>query len=746
VVQIAPSADWSNWRGPTFNGTSPEKDLPDKFSPRTPGKDNLIWKANYGCRSTPLVLKGRVYINNSVGEKQHEQERVMCLDADTGKKIWEYRFNVFLTDIVSARVGWTNLALDPATEHVYCHGTQGLLLCLDKKGQLVWERSLTEEFGRIGGYGGRLSSPIVDGDLVIVPMVHSSWGEYARGGTRWVACDKKTGAVVWWASAQRRSGTFLATPIVAVVDGVRLLIAGDGGGALNAIKVGTGERVWSYPFAAGAINNAPVVQGNLIYAAHGEINAEPGARQGRVICLDASQVKDGKPKLVWEVDGLTIRFTSPMLHDGRLYLNDDGATLHCLDAKTGKKLWKFKFGSGTNNRGSPIWAGDKIYVSDAAAGFHILKPGPDKCARLQRLILKSRAGEADAELDGSPAVANGRVYFSTNDTTFCIGKPDAKPTAFVRKEEASKPGKPAHLHVFPADVSLAPGESITFKARLFDDKGQYLKDVKAKWSLAPMLGMEEAAGMDPPPKIDPPTLKGSITADGKLTVPADLQGQFGGVVAEFEGLTGRARIRQYCKLPYKQDFEKVPVGAVPGGWVNAQGKFAVRKEGGSNVLVKLAKIANPVVARANAYIGPPTLTDYTIEADVLGKKVGEDLPDMGVVANRYTLVMIGAYQQLRLISWDAIPRIDHTIKFDWKPDVWYRMKLTVSVHGDKAIARGKVWERGKTEPEEWNVQVEDPSPNRQGSPALYANAFGNPRGGQGCEAWFDNVAITPNKK
>jgi outer membrane protein assembly factor BamB len=739
------AADWSNWRGPAFNGTSPEKDLPDKFSLKTPGKDNLIWKANYGCRSTPLIFKGRVYINNGVGEKEHEQERVMCLDADTGKKIWEYRFNVFLTDIVSARVGWTNLALDPATENVYCHGTQGLLLCLDKDGKLVWERSLTEEFGRIGGYGGRLSSPIVDGDLVIVPMVHASWGEYARGGTRWVAFDKKTGAVVWWASAQRRSGTFLATPIAASINGVRLLIAGDGGGALNAIKVGTGERVWSYPFAGGAINTTPVVAGNLVYACHGEINAEEGALQGRVICLDASKIEKGKPKLVWKVDGLKIRYSSPALHEGRLYLNDEGATLYCLDAKTGDKLWQLKFGGGTNNRCSPLFADGKIYISDADSGFSIIEPGPKKGKRLQRLRLRSRTEGADAELDGSPAAANGGIYFSTSDTTFCIGKPGAKP-AKTLTEIRQEPGKPAHLQVFPADVSLAPGESTAFKARLFDDKGQFLKEVKAKWSLAPMQGPEEAAGLPPPPKINPPTLKGQITADGKLTVPVDLQGQFGTVVAEYEGLTGRARVRQFGKLPYKQDFEKVPVGAVPGGWVNAQGKFAVRKEGGSNVLVKLATNANPVFARANAYIGPPTLTDYTIEADVQGKQNGKDLPDMGVVANRYSLVMIGAYQQLRLISWDAIPRIDHTIKFDWKPDVWYRMKLTVKIDGDKAIARGKVWERGKTEPEKWNVQVEDPSPNRQGSPALYANAFGNPEGGQGCEAWFDNVAITPNKK
>src|SRR5205823_3641364 len=67
----ASAADWVHWRGPDQNGSSPETDLPDKFDPRaapgTPGS-NLLWKQPYGCRSTPLVLKGRLYIINAAGE------------------------------------------------------------------------------------------------------------------------------------------------------------------------------------------------------------------------------------------------------------------------------------------------------------------------------------------------------------------------------------------------------------------------------------------------------------------------------------------------------------------------------------------------------------------------------------------------------------------------------------------------------------------------------------------------------
>src|SRR5437667_4887495 len=145
----SPAADWSSWRGPTQNGVSAEKDLPETFEVDTAGKDNLLWKAPYGCRSTPLILGERVYYNSHISkgsktqERMLEQERVVCLDARTGKLLWEHKQNVFLTDIVSSRVGWTNLAADPATGNVYCHGTQGLLTCFDRDGQVLWERSLT---------------------------------------------------------------------------------------------------------------------------------------------------------------------------------------------------------------------------------------------------------------------------------------------------------------------------------------------------------------------------------------------------------------------------------------------------------------------------------------------------------------------------------------------------------------------------------------------------------------------------
>ncbi len=138
-VVTALAADWSQWRGPWQTGVSPEKNLPGTWSPNPNDPDNnLIWKAPYGCRSTPLVMNGRVYIINNVGKDVTEQERVMCLDAGTGKVLWERAFNVFHVDIVSVRLGWASLAGDPKTGNIYGHGTQGLFFGYDKDGKLLW--------------------------------------------------------------------------------------------------------------------------------------------------------------------------------------------------------------------------------------------------------------------------------------------------------------------------------------------------------------------------------------------------------------------------------------------------------------------------------------------------------------------------------------------------------------------------------------------------------------------------------
>ena len=219
--------DWAHWRGPAQDGASGDTGLPATFNINPKAEKNVIWRAPYGCRSTPVILNKRVYIINGVGSGLTEGERVMCFDADSGKVLWEDKFHVFHCDIVSSRVGWTNPVGDPETGNIYVHGTQGYLRAYDKDGKILWNHSLTEEYGRVSGYGGRSASPVVDSGLVIVGMINGSWGDYARGANRFVAFDKLTGMPVWWSELPgQMKGTYYSTPVVATINGQRLLITG----------------------------------------------------------------------------------------------------------------------------------------------------------------------------------------------------------------------------------------------------------------------------------------------------------------------------------------------------------------------------------------------------------------------------------------------------------------------------------------------------------------------------------------
>ncbi len=736
-------ADWYHWRGPWQTGVSPETDLPDKWStdPADPN-NNLIWRAPYGCRSTPLVMNGRVYLINSAGQGITEQERVMCLDADTGKPLWEHRFNVWHADIVSNRLGWANLAGDPKTGSVYAHGTQGMLFGFDKDGKVLWSHSLIEEYGRFTGYGGRVTTPTVDEDQVIIGMVNSNWGDQ-KGGNRWLSLDKQTGTPLWWAEPiGPPKDSYYSVPVVGVINGERLLIGGGAAGQVVAMKARTGEKVWTYPLSVGSLNSAPVLDGNLVYAAQGMESPDSNV-QGRIVCLDASKVTKGRPKLVWHKDGIEARFASPVIHAGRLFVADDTARLHGFDALTGQNLFK-RFVYGREARGAPVFADGRIYIGEVDSRFVILKPGPKKCTLLHEHVFPSSDKTAAVEVNGTPAIANGRVYFSTSEEIYCIGKKGAKPAAeprsTLKEEPAPADAKIAHLQVVPADLIIYPGESAAFKVKGYDDKGRYLREVKAEWSLPALPAPKEA-------KKGLPALKGMIE-DGKLTVSKNVVNQQGFVQAMAGGLTAMARVRVPPKPPYFDDFERYPLGSVPPGWVNCQGKYVIAELKGNKVLKKVNTKTSPLVSRGNTYFGMPSLTDYTIESDVMGSKVGSDMPDIGIVANRYMLSLAGAVQKLRISSWEAIPRLDQTRAFTWQPDQWYRLKLTVDVQKDQAVIRGKVWPRDEKEPEAWTIRAADPSPNREGSPALYGYVIGIAEGDgghPGTEVYYDNVRLTANK-
>ncbi|HVS36452.1 MAG TPA: hypothetical protein VMS17_12885, partial [Gemmataceae bacterium] len=215
-------------------------------------------------------------------------------------------------------------------------------------------------------------------------------------------------------------------------------------------------------------------------------------------------------------------------------------------------------------------------------------------------------------------------------------------------------------------------------------------------------------------------------------------------------LKAHCRVRVAPKLPFTADFTKVPMGRTPAAWVNTQGKFSVI-EGPKGIadhpiLSKRNNQPNILVARANAYIGAPTLSDYTIEVDEYATKVKTDLSDMGCGNCRYEVILFGNDQKLRVSSWSAQGRVEETIPFAWKPDAWYHLKLKVTPQDGKALVQAKVYPRDEKEPDKWTMELTDAYPNTEGTPFLYGYSVGDVGPMEpGTSVYFNNLKIYPNK-
>ena len=712
--------DWPEARGPRRDGISAETGLPDSWDLKAGG---LLWRAPFGGRSAPIVMGNRVYVQNPSGRGPELQERVMALDADSGKMVWEFKFNIFQSDVPPHRVGWASPTADPDTGNVYALGVGASLVALSGEGKLLWQRSIGEEFAAFTTHGGRTMSPIIDGDLVIVSSAVSNWGTQANRAHRFIALNKRTGEIVYVANpGSRPYDTAYAAPMIATIGGTRMLIAGLGDGAIHAIKPQIGEKIWSFVAAKRAINTGVVVSGDTVIISHGDENIT-GNQMGMIAAIDGTQTGDIKaPK--WAHYGEQFGFSSPLIDGTRIYQIENGSRLKAYDLETGKELWTQPL--GTSQKAPPVMADGKIFVGTENGRFFVIRPRADRAEILSDVELPTSTNsiggsEGTAEqVFGGAAISRGRVFFVTTDAVYAIGPKQSKnPTGWAVDEPAvAGEGAPAFVQVVPTELVLLPGQTVKLTARAFDSRGRFLREEKAVWSLD--------------------GLKGTV-ADGAFTVAGDRVEQAGLIKATAGTISGEARARVARPLPWEETFESMAEKAVPPGWVNAggpAGPLAVVTLEGQKVLQKTP--TNTLFKRGRVFIGPVEWFNYTMQADVSAPTRRRMMADVGVTVQRYSLVLYGTTQRLKLEPWEPETQRSVTVPFVWKPDAWYTLKLRVENLPNGGVrARGKAWPKGEPEPAAWQIDKTDPIGNRQGAPGFFIDAeFG---------ANIDNVKVTPNE-
>ena len=554
-------------------------------------------------------------------------------------------------------------------------------------------------------------SPILDGDLVIVSGPTSTWGALANRSHRFYGVDKRNGQIVWVSTPGGRPyDTTYSMPIISNINGTRLLIAGAGDGAVHALKPQTGEPVWRYEMAKRGVNTAVAINGTTAFVSHSEENLDT-SEMGQIAAVDATaKGKVGPDKIKWRVTGFQGGFSSPIVDGDRVLQMDNGSNLFAFDIVTGKQLWKQQL--GTIQKASMVIGDGKIYIGTETGKFYILKPHQDRCE-----ILAEQTLALDEQVLGSAAVSNGRVYFASMENLYALGK-TRKPSANKTVEKlAPGEGAAAWVQVVPTEVTAKPGDKIKFTARLFDDKGRFLKESKAEWDI--------------------PGLDGTIGGDGTFTVGSPALGQAGLIKAKVGSLTGEARVRIIPPLPWTETFDSYDIGKGPAAWVSTvAGKFSVQEVDGQKVFAKAPD--ETLFKRMRVFFGPWDWQNYTMEADIRMTERRRQMGDAGIVAQRYALMVFGSQGTLELQPWQPETQRTQRVPVEWKKDTWYRLKLRVENGRDgKTHVYGKSWLAAETEPEKWQLEYVDPIPNVKGAAGLFADAqFG---------VLYDNIKIYPNK-
>ena len=735
-VEAEPVTGWLNWRGPSENGVSLEKGLPEEWEL---GGKNHLWTYDIIGGGTPVIADGRLYAFGFYGETGEDvEEALLCLDAETGKKIWERRFSDYISDVVYNRYGIGSPTVDAETGNIYLQLSNGRCVAFTRDGEQLWEHSLMEELGRLTFPNGRTGAPAVDEHVVIFHCVTANWGRTGPARDRFYAFDKITGDLVWYSTPGIRPvDSAFCMPVFGELGGQRVFYAGTGCGNVVCVNARTGEPVWRFQLSQGGVNANVVLYGkDKLIAVHGKENID-GTSKGRLVCLNIpttyptgeKPVVLGKDSEAWRNADHVSFTSSPTLVGNRVYTTIATGRLICTDADTGKTLWAEKLGPDQLHA-SPLAADGKLYVPLMEGKFFILKPSDEKAEHLAEVDVK-------AVCLGQPSAWAGKIYLMTKGGLHCFGKKGGAPEPTKPGEGgAAVAGPVTQLQVVPAEFALSAGQSQEFKVYGLNARGQRVKEVTdLTWeTFIPPSAKVKA-------KVDA-TFEGNILKAGPNAMVSA-----GAFKATSNGLSATTRGRVIAGIGYVADFESTPlsmknaageaVNFPPLPWLGARIKWHVLERDGSKVIAN--RLDNILFQRTMNFVGGVGMKDYIMEADVMTDGNRRILSSIGLVNQRYLITLVGNSQLLEVTS--NHERVKESVKFSIKPNTWYRLKTAVESKADgSGVVRAKAWAREQAEPEAWTIEVPVRRVHPHGAPAIFAFSPQSQK-----RVYIDNLKVLPAK-
>jgi outer membrane protein assembly factor BamB len=334
------SSEWPAFMGHRGDGRSDETGLPSGFPE---GGPKVRWHIDTGeGYSMPTIAGGRVFLFDRRGDAA----RLTALDPSSGRELWHTEYPTDYEDYY----GYSN---GPRTapvvdgDRVYTFGVEGRLRCQSvEDGKLRWQIDTAERFGVVQNFFGAGSSPVVEGDLLIVPIGGSppgspkiSTGQVKGHGSGIVAFDKLSGEIRYSVSDQLAS---YATPVLTDIDGRRWGFHFARGGLIGFHPT-EGKVDFEFPWRAEILESvnaaSPVVVGDKVFISE---TYGPGSA--------LLKVRPGGYDVIWKDEpssrnqALAVHWNTPVHNDGYLYAssgrNSGNAELRAVELGTGEVKWK----------------------------------------------------------------------------------------------------------------------------------------------------------------------------------------------------------------------------------------------------------------------------------------------------------------------------------------------------------------------------------------------------------------------
>jgi len=402
-VTTASAQNWPQWRGPTLNGVSNEKNLPLRWTT----EENIAWKLALPSwsGSTPVIWRDRIFLNVADANDLY----LWCVNRTKGELVWKK-----LLGGGNVKMRKQNMSSpSPVTDgkSVYVMTGTGILKGFDFDGNELWARDIQRDYGKFGLNWGYASSPLLFEDSLYVQVLH---GMRTDDPSYVLRIDTKTGKTLWRVerptNAVRESPDSYTTPaLLRYGKSIELVITG--GDCVTGHDLVTGKELWranglnpendsSYRIIA-----SPVVFDDIVYAP---------TRVRPLLALRAGGRGDiTATHLLWSTqNGPDV--PTPVTDGKYFYVVNDRGIMWCLDAKTGTEIYgQQRIKPGTYS-GSPVLADGKIYVTNEDGLTTVVKAGP-------KFEVLAENSLNDYCLS-SPAISDGQIYIRTAQHLYCIGK------------------------------------------------------------------------------------------------------------------------------------------------------------------------------------------------------------------------------------------------------------------------------------------------------------------------------------